>query len=148
MTCNITVGVLIDDRLHQWNRTESSESRMFVDETGWAVDQTDQLFVVWCFVRESVQRRRVRARPPVRRELRTSSINGEPVVLYRRLASCAVRPSACQPALLYFWLHTVRWLTACLERARIKKSGRCCPCTSTVPLFRVKVAHQSDIGSK
>ena len=47
---------------------ESSESRMSLDETGWAVDQTDQLFAVWYFVRESVQRRQVRPRSSVRRE--------------------------------------------------------------------------------
>ena len=42
-------------------------------------------------------------------------INGEPVVLCCRLASCVVRlsgcqPSGCQPAVLYCWPHTVRGL--------------------------------------
>ena len=62
-------------------------------------------------------------------------INGEPVVLYRRLASCAVRPSACQPAVLYFWLHTVRGL-AVLRASSEQESRRADDVTCVLSLFR------------
>ena len=106
---------------------ESSESRMSVDETGWAVDQMDQLFAVWCFVRESVQRRRVRAKPSVRREfanrfqLTANQLNctvDYPVVL------SPVRRSAGRTLLLAPYCQRAS-CTACFGRERIK-SGRCC----------------------
>ena len=51
-------------------------------------------------------------------------INGEPVVLYRRLASCAVRLSAGRTLLLAPYCQRAS-CTASFGRERIK-SGRCC----------------------
>ena len=51
-------------------------------------------------------------------------INGEPVVLYRRLASFAVRLSAGRTLLLAAYCQRAS-CTACFGRERIK-SGRCC----------------------
>ena len=73
-------------------------------------------------------------------------INREPVVLYRRLASCAVRLSGCQPAVLYCCQRAS--CTACFRRERIK-SERCClrtfHCSSAGRKVRIPEWHRLKI---
>ena len=89
-------------------------------------------------------RRRVRAKPPVRREFANR------FQLTANQLYCTVVLSGCQPAVRYCWPHTVRGL-AVLRASGEQESRRADDVAFvlfTVPLLCVKFVYQSNIRSK